>query len=113
MHFFNDKGPSHYEQAMGSICATLAKFDSDQIYPIFGFGAKKEGVINHCIPFGTAEGVGGIVQIYRDTFRSGIAMSSPRDFSAVIRKVGEEAKKNVVRTKCSRQFFPSTHILIV
>jgi hypothetical protein len=66
---------------------------------LLGFGAKRDGVINHCFPFresAEVEGVDGILKLYRETFRSGIVMSAPRDFSGVIKEAGKDAKANMV-----------------
>ena len=101
LHHFNDNGRNEYEEALYSICSILSKYDSDQRYPVFGFGAKQQGAVSHCFPFGSngeVEGVDGILKEYRQTFRSGIVMSSPRDFSEVIREAGKNAKEELVRT---------------
>jgi len=101
LHHFNDHGRNEYEEALYSICSILSKYDSDQRYPVFGFGAKQQGGVSHCFPFGSngeVEGVDGILKEYRETFRSGIVMSSPRDFSEVIREAGKNAKEELVRT---------------
>ena len=101
LHFFNDKGMNGYEQALSSLCTILAKYDSDKKYPVFGFGAKRNGKLSHCFPFEPSgkevDGVDGVLKIYRDTFRSGIVMSSPRDFSEVIRAAGDHAQSEMVR----------------
>lgn len=103
LHYFCGEGLNRYEQALQGICSIMTKYDSDQKYPVYGFGAKRDGVIRHCFPFSTTntsaevEGVEGILQIYREVFRSGIVMSSPRDFSEVIRSTGTNAKNHFVR----------------
>jgi hypothetical protein len=29
-----------YQQAIHSVCSVLAPYDTDQMYPVYGFGAK-------------------------------------------------------------------------
>ncbi|KAL7555611.1 hypothetical protein ACA910_011806 [Epithemia clementina (nom. ined.)] len=87
LHRFDNKTNNDYKMALSTICCSLAKFDSDQKYPLYGFGAKKEGRVNHCFPLveGTyVAGVPGILDAYDKAFNSGITMSTPRDFSEVI-----------------------------
>ena len=66
-----------------------------------GFGAKLGGVTNHCFQCGSKEevdGVDGILQAYRDTFRSGLVMSGPTDISEIILKAGDRANSRQVNT---------------
>jgi Copine/C2 domain len=99
LHYFNDRGLNSYENALQAICSIVSQYDSDQMFPVYGFGAKVNGTINHCFPLGSApevDGVDGILKVYRDTFRSGILLSSPRDFSEVIRSAGKNAREQLV-----------------
>lgn len=99
LHFFKDKGQNDYEDALNDICTILSKYDSDQQYPLLGFGAKRNNAVSHCFLFGNeANGVDGILKTYRDTFRAGIVMSSPRNFSELIHAARKEAKAQLVRS---------------
>ena len=74
-----------------------------------GFGAKFGGVISHCFQCGSKEevdGVDGIIQAYRDTFRSGLVMSGPTDISEIILKAGDRANSRQVNaaSACIRLF---------
>lgn len=82
LHCFNENG-LHLNEAIYSV---LWLYDSDQKYPVYGFGAKRDGVVNQCFSFGwtsEVDGVNGFLKVYRKTFRSGISMSSLGDFSEV------------------------------
>ena len=95
LHYFGTKdNPNAYEQVLTDLCSVLAQFDSDQRFPIYGFGAKQNGVVNHCFALGDgpAEGVTGIREVYRHAFRSGLVMSSPRNFAPVISQASHDAK---------------------
>lgn len=106
LHYFtnNNTERNSYEQALYYLCTVLSKYDSDQRYPLYGFGIKKNNdassVVEQCYNLVSdsqdAIGVDGILQHYRKSFRSGIVMSSPRDFSQVILRVGEDATKEFV-----------------
>lgn len=100
LHHFQDDGQNTYEEALFSLCSILSKYDSDQKYPVYAFGAKHEGNISHCFPVGSGtevDGVAGILNAYRTTFRSGIIMSSPRNFSQIILKATRDANEQLVR----------------
>jgi hypothetical protein len=56
---------------------------------LLGFGAKRDGVINHCFPFresAEVEGVDGILKLYCEMFHSGTVMSVPRVSQVLSRK---------------------------
>ena len=68
---------------------------------IRGFGAKFGGVINHNFQCGSkdeVDGVDGILQAYRNTFKSGLVMSGPTDISEVILEAGDRANTRQVYT---------------
>ena len=99
LHHFKDDGRNTYEETLFSLCSILSKYDSDEKYPVYAFGAKQKGDVSHCFPVGSrAEVVGvvGILDAYRTTFRSGIVMSSPRNFSEVIQKATQDANEQLV-----------------
>ena len=96
LHYFEEK--NDYQHALETLCTILAKYDSDQMYPVLGFGAKIDGEIDHCFTFGSkpeVEGVSGILQVYDSTFKSGIVMSSPRGISEVVDKATASAKNEL------------------
>ena len=91
LHAFGTTNP--YEKALFTLAPLLAPFDSDQKFPVYGFGAKRDGTLNHCFLLDQAQGVDGIVQTYRQAFRAGIVMSAPRCWAPVIGQAQQEAKK--------------------
>ncbi len=85
---------NHYEKAISAIVNILSKYDSDQKFPVYGFGAKYGGVVRHCFQCGpTAEvhGVQGVLEAYRGVFRSGLIMSGPTVFTEVIQTAAARA----------------------
>lgn len=103
LHYMNPSGRNDYEKAIASIVSILAKYDSDKMFPVYGFGAKYDGVVRHCFQCGaTAEqsGVAGVLQAYKDVFRSGLIMSGPTVFTEVIQTAAaraESAQQNAAR----------------
>lgn len=98
LHHFKKNGMNAYEATIAKVCSILSEFDSDQKYPVWGFGAKKNGKLSQCFPVGEAEeveGVDGILDAYKSAFQGGIAMSKPTDITAVIKAAGKKAQKSL------------------
>jgi len=95
-HFNSDGSKNDYEKAIGAICSILARYDSDIMFPVYGFGAKYDGEVNHCFQCGEEEeaaGVEGILEAYKHTFQTGLIMSSPTVVTSVLQKAAEVAIK--------------------
>ena len=95
LHHFNAGGERNdYEKAIAAIVSALAKYDHDQQFPVYGFGAKYGGVIRHCFQCGGKPehyGVNGILQAYKQTFSSGLVMSGPTVITEIIDTVAAQA----------------------
>eukprot|EP00553_Chaetoceros_curvisetus_P009217 CAMPEP_0204614494 /NCGR_PEP_ID=MMETSP0717-20131115/2183_1 /ASSEMBLY_ACC=CAM_ASM_000666 /TAXON_ID=230516 /ORGANISM="Chaetoceros curvisetus" /LENGTH=586 /DNA_ID=CAMNT_0051627163 /DNA_START=49 /DNA_END=1809 /DNA_ORIENTATION=- len=90
LHYMGGEGRfrNDYERAISSIGSVLADFDHDKKFPVYGFGAKYGGTIQHCFqcgPTSEVDGVDGIIQAYRQTFSSGLVMSGPTVITEVLR----------------------------
>jgi hypothetical protein len=99
-HINHDGNKNGYEKAITAIGNILAPYDSDKMFPVWGFGAKLGGQVRHCFQVGpTAEvhGVDGILQAYRHVFASGIIMSGPTDITEVIQTAAAFAISGQVR----------------
>jgi len=96
LHHINPNEKNDYEKAITAIGNVLANYDTDNQFPVWGFGAKYNGQVYHVFQCGnTAEvhGVNGILEAYHQTFQSGLVMSSPTDITNVIGSAGAFAKK--------------------
>jgi hypothetical protein len=94
-HFHSDGGLNDYEKASTSIVDILEKYDTNKMFPVFGFGAKYDGVVHHAFQCGESEevhGAQGVLDAYHATFQSGLIMSSPTDITQVIQKSAERAE---------------------
>jgi len=90
-HYFHTAGSKQwndYEKAIFAVGSILAKYDSDNKFPVWGFGAKYNDKVRHCFQCGTdveVEGVQGIMDAYRGVFRTPLRMSFPTKFTEVVR----------------------------
>jgi hypothetical protein len=97
-HYFHppaSKEWNDYEKAIFAVGSILAKYDSDQRFPVWGFGAKYNNVVRHCFQCGTeveVEGVQGIMDAYRGVFRTPLTMSYPTKFTEVISTAASYAR---------------------
>jgi len=90
-HYFHNTGEKNwndYEKAIFAVGSILGKFDSDNKFPVWGFGAKYNDKVRHCFQCGTeveVESVQGILDAYRGVFRTPLRMSFPTRFAEVIK----------------------------
>ena len=83
----DNKTLNDYEKAITAVGGVLARYDTDQKFSVFGFGAKYGGVIQHCFQVGNSDeldGLLGVLEAYRNVFRTGLTMSGPTVFAEVI-----------------------------
>lgn len=95
LHHIHPQMMNDYEKAISSIVQILAKYDSDQNFPVVGFGAKYGGVVRHCFQCGPTDqvhGVKGVLDAYDGVFRSGLIMSGPTVFTEVMEMAAGRAK---------------------
>ncbi|GAX21206.1 hypothetical protein FisN_26Lh164 [Fistulifera solaris] len=97
-HYFHppeSKEWNDYEKAIFAVGSILAKYDSDQQFPVWGFGAKYNDVVRHCFQCGLeveVDGVQGIMDAYRGVFRTPLTMSYPTKFTEVIQTAAAYAR---------------------
>lgn len=88
LHYIHPDGQlNDYEKAITAVGGIIGRYDSDQKFPVLGFGAKYGGVVQHCFQVGGAEelnGLDGVLQGYRNVFSSGLVMSGPTVFAEII-----------------------------
>jgi hypothetical protein len=106
-HYFHppeSKEWNDYEKAIFAVGSILAKYDSDQQFPVWGFGAKYNDVVRHCFQCGLeveVDGVQGIMDAYRGVFRTPLTMSYPTKFTEVIQTAAAYARHEQVRIRIS------------
>jgi hypothetical protein len=93
LHYLGETKNS-YEKAISAIVGILSDYDSDQMFPVFGFGAKYDGEVRHCFQCGGKDevhGVAGVLEAYHQVFKSGLIMSGPTVFTEVIETAAARA----------------------
>jgi hypothetical protein len=101
-HYFHppeSKEWNDYEKAIFAVGSILAKYDSDQQFPVWGFGAKYNNVVRHCFQCGSeveVQGVQGIMDAYRGVFRTPLTMSYPTKFTEVVQTAAAYARHEQV-----------------
>ena len=88
-----------YEKAITALVSILSKYDTDKLFPVYGFGAKYSGVVRHCFSLlqGEAQGLKGVLDSYRKVFSSGLIMSGPTVFKEVLQHAAKKARNSQVR----------------
>lgn len=104
LHYYDPNGiiKNDYVKAISSIIEILSKYDYDQNYPTYGFGAKYDGIVNHCFALNNhtdinnanCHGLNGILDSYKNVFKTGFIMSSPTVFTDIFEKAAYIAKEN-------------------
>jgi hypothetical protein len=96
LHHFSRNGQMNgYEKAISAVGGIVAKYDTDQQFPVLGFGAKYDGIVRHCFQVGPTKevhGVKGILDAYKQVFKTPLIMSGPTVFTEVIQLAAAQAK---------------------
>ena len=86
LHHFTPQGLNQYQRAIYETTSILQNYDSDKVFPVYGFGGQVGGQVNHCFPltFNPAQpnvnGVGGIMKAYTESFHK-VVLSGPTLFA--------------------------------
>lgn len=96
LHYIHRDGQfNDYEKALTAVASIVARYDHDQMFPVYGFGAKFGGDIEHCFQVGKStelKGIAGMLEGYRDVFKTGLTMSGPTVFAEVILQAAVQAQ---------------------
>lgn len=97
-HFLDPNGGfNDYEKSMIALLNVLGRFDRDNHFALWGFGAKYHDEVYNVFQCGKKRlipGIDGILQAYRDQFRSGITMArTPTVFTEIINTAAAHARR--------------------
>ena len=92
LHYISPGGDNinAYQRCIRAVGEILCPYDSDQLFPVLGFGAKVAGQIQHCFPLTfnpqapCVQGLNGILDVYQNALTQ-VQLSGPTLFSHVIR----------------------------
>mmetsp|Transcript_49717 Transcript_49717/g.97235 ORF Transcript_49717/g.97235 Transcript_49717/m.97235 type:complete len:564 (+) Transcript_49717:100-1791(+) len=105
LHYRDPDGiPNEYQAAIAAVGDIIQEYDTDRKFPVWGFGARTDGAVEHCFRVGSHDevvGVKGILDAYEETFRRGITLSGPTLFSPLLAEARRQVRKNSERTEQS------------
>eukprot|EP00118_Oscarella_pearsei_P012075 m.85779 g.85779 ORF g.85779 m.85779 type:complete len:552 (+) comp36472_c0_seq1:90-1745(+) len=112
---YNSSVPNEYWEAISSVCTILAHYDSDQRFPVWGFGGKLAGEksVSHCFPLSgnmfspEVHGVEGILQAYRQSLDH-VELCGPTLFGPIL-----EAALNYVQSEPVTQDNQNYNIFLI
>lgn len=100
LHYISDK-PNFYEKAIRECGDILANYDSDKIYPVYGFGAVTKGnsSTSHCFALNLTSnpdinGIDKVLEIYKSVVPN-LTFSGPTYFSPLLKTILTEIKKGI------------------
>ncbi|OSX73720.1 hypothetical protein BU14_0330s0010 [Porphyra umbilicalis] len=94
LHYTDRRYPNEYELAIRAVGDILALYDTDQVFPCWGFGGKlppNYATANHCFALNGTEvpdcvGIDGVLDAYRSAIAH-VRLSGPTVFSEIIGSV--------------------------
>jgi vacuolar-type H+-ATPase subunit F/Vma7 len=111
LHHVGGKEPNAYLQAIEAVGNVLQEYDSDKIFPVYGFGARipPNMEVSHAFPinFKTntphCNGVRGVIDAYK-TSLSHLELFGPTNFAPIINQVAKFAAAAQVE-RSARNYF--------
>ena len=119
LHFLNQNQMNSYEFAIHSIGEVLEQYDTDKLFPAYGFGARipPHGMVSHDFALNgnvsqpEVQGVHGIMQVYKNSLQSGLRLYGPTNFSPIIRRVTQSVREMASEQSSSNKLYSVLMIL--
>ena len=86
--------PNLYEKAIQSCLRIISSYNTEQLYPTFGFGAKINNVVNHCFNLNQSmydpniKSVEGVMNCYRE-YLSIVKLWTPTHFAPLVNQTND------------------------
>lgn len=97
LHYMNPSKPNQYQQVIQAVGSILSAYDSDQMYPVVGFGGKVNGQVSHCFsldPNGNeVPGIHGILQVYSNAIQT-VPLSGPTLFAPLLQQLNSSVMQS-------------------
>ncbi|KAM6971403.1 copine-3 isoform 1-T2 [Tautogolabrus adspersus] len=111
LHYISPQGVNEYLSAIWSVGNVVQDYDSDKMFPAFGFGAQipPQWQVSHQFPLNFnasnpfCAGVEGVVEAYRVCLPQ-VKLYGPTNFSPIINHVACFAKQALQQTTASQYF---------
>ncbi|OHT03805.1 Copine family protein [Tritrichomonas foetus] len=97
LHYIAQGQMNQYETCINNVGSVICPYDTDQLFPVYGFGGKINGRVEHCFPLTfnpsnpNVQGLPGILQAYRNSLMS-VQLSGPTLFAPIIRNATQVAQ---------------------
>ncbi|XP_051517692.1 copine-9-like [Myxocyprinus asiaticus] len=96
LHYMNPYQLNAYAMALKAVGEIVQDYDSDKLFPAYGFGAKlpPDGKISHAFPLNSdcenanCVGIEGVLEAYYDCLRK-VQLYGPTNFAPVINQVAQ------------------------
>jgi hypothetical protein len=98
LHFMGGQTMNQYERCIRDVGEIICPYDSDQMFLVWGFGARVGGVVNHCFSLTFSEsapcvrGLEGIVEAYRHSLTQ-LTLAGPTFFAPCIRAATDVSRQ--------------------
>lgn len=109
LHFCDSMEPNEYETAIRSVGDILASYDTDQLFPVFGFGAKlppdystpshlfsltEDAIVPDAVQSQDqfCYTIDGVLNAYRNALYN-VRLSGPTVFAGIVRAAAEHARR--------------------
>jgi len=105
LHYNNPHQPNQYIQAIRAVGEIIEDYDSDKLFPVYGFGARipPQGQVSHMFPCNFnnqnpfVERLDGIVGAYTNAIRQ-IQLYGPTNFAPIIRQTAAMARQQDINS---------------
>lgn len=99
LHYIDPMGrPNPYQTAIDAVGGVLQHYDTDKLFPCWGFGGRINGTVSHCFPLNknmnnaTVAGIPGIHHAYSQAIYS-VELYGPTWFAPVVRQAAAMASE--------------------
>ncbi|CAI8052267.1 Copine-1 [Geodia barretti] len=96
LHYINPSCPNEYTMALWAVGGVCQDYDTDKLFPAFGFGAKVGGKVSHEFPLNGewdnpyCAGIQGVVQAYHQSLQTA-ELYGPTNVAPIINHVAHFA----------------------
>ena len=112
LHYMYGKEPNDYEKAIRSCGDIIVYYDSDQLFPVYGFGGIPDGQkeVSQCFNINFNENdpniinIDNIIKFYKESLEK-VKLYGPTHFSPVIRKVMSEINDDLKYRKEENHYY--------
>lgn len=111
LHYIHPSQPNQYALAIQSVGGIIQDYDTDRMFPTFGFGARlpPDGRVSHnfAVNFNPHEpscyGIDGVLTAYQQCIRS-VQLYGPTNFAPIISTVAQMAQESVSSSRRLQYF---------